>query len=84
VPTCPDCGFDRRKDREETAMRSARRDTCTACGGGTTVGSMEFRTGGHSGTAVFLFGGIAEAGEEMVTLVTRTCRVCGHIDFYRR
>jgi hypothetical protein len=88
---CRTCGCDPDADPRTTTPRTAgssstasRRGTCSSCGAGDAAyGSIELRTGGHSGTAVFLFGGIAEASEGVITFSSYTCRACGHVDLYR-
>lgn len=44
-------------------------------------GPIDLRTGGHSGGWSVLFGGWADAGEELMKLLVFSCPKCGHVEF---
>lgn len=56
---------------------------CLACKGDMEfLGQAPFRTGGHSGVAVFLFGELSEVSEKLMRFDLYRCRSCARIEFY--
>jgi hypothetical protein len=65
------------------ADRAAARD-CLRCGAVTVdEGVWTIRTGGHSGGINFLFGSLAELGEDTMDVRMTVCPACGHVEFRR-
>jgi len=57
--------------------------SCTRCGSRLEdAGETEFRVGGSSGAATFVFGGLAELGEGKMSLRMLICPRCGQLALF--